>query len=442
MAVIDDPVRRAAEAVARDSYGKLIAFLVARTGDMAGAEDALSDAFAAALAEWPGSGIPANPRGWLATVARRKQIDQLRRRRTRRDASDHVALLARELDAARSDSAAIPDERLGLMFVCAHPAIDPVVRAPLMLRTVLGLDAATIASAFLVAPGTMGQRLVRAQSRIKLARIPFRVPEPAELHDRLETVLDAIYAAFAAGWSDPAGTEVRRRDLAAEAIWLGRLTVSLLPAAPGALTALAVPGTLAVPGALAVPEALGLLALMLYAEARRVARRGVRGEYVPLADQDPKTWDQDMIGQVEGLLRRAGTFGVIGRFQLEAAIQSAHVVRRLTGHADWAAIEGLYGALIRLTDTPVVTINRAVAVAETQGIEAGLALLGTVAGDPRVAEYQPYWAARAGLLARSGSAIAADAAYRRAIGLEADPAVRGFLMRKQAELGSFGSVMP
>ena len=331
MAAIDDPVRRAAEAVARDSYGKLIAFLTARTGDMAGAEDALSDAFAAALSEWPKSGIPDNPRAWLASVARRKRIDQFRRRRTRRDASEHIALLARELDAARSETAAIPDERLGLMFVCAHRAIDPAVRAPLMLRTVLGLDTASIASAFLVAPKTMAQRLVRAQSRIRLAHIPFRVPEASELHDRLADVLDAIYAAFAAGWSDPGGTEIRRRDLAAEAIWLGRLVASLLPDAP---------------------EALGLLALMLYAEARRTARRSDRGEYVPLAEQDTASWDQEMIAEAETLLRRAGGMGEIGRFQLEAAIQSAHVVRRVTGRADWVAIEQLYAALESMTDSP------------------------------------------------------------------------------------------
>jgi RNA polymerase sigma-70 factor (ECF subfamily) len=409
--VIGDPVRRTADAVARDSYGKLIAFLAARTGDIAGAEDALSDAFATALAEWPNTGIPANPRAWLAAVARRKQIDQFRRRRVRRDASDHVALLARELDAARSETAAIPDERLGLMFVCAHRAIDPGVRAPLMLRTVLVLDTAAIASAFLVAPAAMGQRLVRAQSRIKVAGIAFRVPEPAELADRLGDVLEAIYAAFTAGWSDPAGTEMRRRDLAAEAIWLGRLVVSLLPEEA---------------------EAFGLLALMLYAEARRAARRGPLGEYVPLAEQDPSAWDQTMIGEAETVLRRAGAMGAIGRFQLEAAIQSAHVVRRRTGQADWLAIERLYTMLEEMTDSPVVTINRAIAIAETQGAEAGLKVLDSVAGDKRVAEYQPWWAARAGLLARAGLIRQANDAYRRAIGLEPDPAVRQFLMRKQA----------
>ena len=410
---MEDPVRQAAEAVARDSYGRLIAFLVARTGDLAGAEDALSDAFDTALSEWPVAGVPANPQAWLATVARRKQIDQFRRRRTRRDASDHIKLLADEFDAERSEPTDIPDHRLALMFVCAHRAIDPAIRAPLMLRTVLGLDAGLVASAFLIAPVTMRQRLVRAQSRIKLARIPFRVPETGELQDRLEAVLDAIYAAFTAGWSDPAGTEVRRRDLAAEAIWLGRLVASILPDEP---------------------EALGLLALMLYAEARREARRGVAGEYVPLADQDPAAWDQAMIAEAEAMLLRAGAIGVVGRFQLEAAVQSAHVVRRLTGRSDWAAIERLYAALASMTDSPVVTINHAIAIAETSGAVAGLAVLDTVAADRRVAEYQPYWAARAGLLARAGSAAATDRAYQQAIGLEPDPAVRQFLMRKREEL--------
>jgi len=307
---------------------------------------------------------------------------------------------------------------LALLFVCAHPAIDPGVRAPLMLRTVLGLDTPTVASAFLVAPTTMGQRLVRAQSRIKLAGIPFRVPEAAEWHSRLEDVLDAIYAAFAAGWSDPAGTEVRRRDLAAEAIFLGRLAVSLLPDAP---------------------EASGLLALMLYAEARRATRRGAQGEYVSLADQDPSAWDHVMIGEAETLLRRAGAMGVVGRFQLEAAIQSAHVVRRQTGQSDWVAIERLYSGLASMTDSPVVTINRAIAIVETQGAEAGLAVLDTVADDQRVAEYQPYWAARAGVLARVGDVAGADEAYSRAIGLEADPAVRQFLMRKRTEVTNPGT---
>jgi RNA polymerase sigma-70 factor (ECF subfamily) len=415
-----------AEAVARSSYGRLVAFIAARTGDVAAAEDALSDAFAAALTTWPAQGVPDNPRAWLLTVARRRLIDTGRRSRTSVEAAAHLRLLAEEC-AAESPTAvpddrlalesptAVPDDRLALMFVCAHPAIDPAVRAPLMLQTVLGLDAAIIASAFLTAPATMGQRLVRAKTRIKLAGIPFRLPERADLPERLGAVLDAIYAAFAAGWTDPGGTDVRRRDLALEAIWLGRLLVSLLPEEP---------------------EALGLLALMLYAESRRAARRGADGDYVPLDEQDVSRWDAGLIRQAEALLLRASRMGVVGRFQLEAAVQSAHGVRRQTGRSDWAAIVRLYDALETLTGSPVVAINRSVAVAEIQGAASGLAELDRLADDPRLADYQPYWAARAGLLARMGSAADAAAAYRRAIGLEADPAVRRFLQGRLAALVS------
>jgi RNA polymerase sigma-70 factor (ECF subfamily) len=402
-----------AEAVARSSYGRLVAFIAARTGDVAAAEDALSDAFAAALTTWPAQGVPDNPRAWLLTVARRRLIDTGRRSRTSVEAAAHLRLLAEE--CAAESPTAVPDDRLALMFVCAHPAIDPAVRAPLMLQTVLGLDAAIIASAFLTAPATMGQRLVRAKTRIKLAGIPFRLPERADLPERLGAVLDAIYAAFAAGWTDPGGTDVRRRDLALEAIWLGRLLVSLLPEEP---------------------EALGLLALMLYAESRRAARRGADGDYVPLDEQDVSRWDAGLIRQAEALLLRASRMGVVGRFQLEAAVQSAHGVRRQTGRSDWAAIVRLYDALETLTGSPVVAINRSVAVAEIQGAASGLAELDRLADDPRLADYQPYWAARAGLLARMGSAADAAAAYRRAIGLEADPAVRRFLQGRLAALVS------
>ena len=301
------------------------------------------------------------------------------------------------------------------MFACAHPAIDPLARAPLILQTVLGFDAASIASAFLVSPTTMGQRLVRAKSKIRRAGIPFRVPERADLAERLDAVLEAIYATFVEGWSDPAGTEVRRRDLAQEGIWLGRLVASMLPEEP---------------------EALGLLSLMLHADARRVARRDAAGNFVPLADQDPILWDSRAIEEAEALLLHASTFGRIGRYQLEAAVQSAHVVRRRAGRADWAAIERLYEALEAITGSPVVTINRAVAVAETSGAEAGLALLDGLADDPRLADYQPYWAARAVLSARTGAGEAADEAYARAIGLEADPAVRRFLQQRRQALRS------
>jgi RNA polymerase sigma-70 factor (ECF subfamily) len=409
----DQRAREIAESVARRSYGKLVAFLAARTRDVAAAEDALADAFAAALADWPASGIPESPEAWLMTVARRKLIDGARRRRSGEAAADHLQLTAEELEAAAASAPEIPDQRLALMFACTHPAVDRAVRAPLMLQTILGFDAATIAAAFLVSPATMGQRLARAKNKIRQAGIPLRVPERAELRERLDSVLEAIYATFAEGWSDPAGTEIRRRDLAEEGIWLGRLVASLMPDEP---------------------EAIGLLALMLHAEARRAARRNARGEYVPLAQQDPAAWDANLIEEAEALLLRASAMGRIGRYQLEAAVQSAHVVRRRSGSSDWAAIERLYDALSTITDSPVVAINRAIAIAETRGPAAGLAALDALRDDARLADYQPYWAARAGLLARTGDVDGAEEAYQRAIGLESDPAVRRFLQQRRREL--------
>jgi RNA polymerase sigma-70 factor (ECF subfamily) len=403
----------AAEAVARRSYGKLVAFLAARTRDVAAAEDALSDAFAAALGDWPRHGIPDRPEAWLLAVARRRVVDAARRRRTSDEAAGDLRLMVEELESNLASASEIPDERLSLMFACAHPAIDAGIRAPLILQTILGFDAATIASAFLVAPATMGQRLVRAKQKIAQAGIPFRLPERADLPERLEAVLEAIYAAFTEGWTDPAGTEARRRNLTEEGLWLGRLVASLLPEEP---------------------EALGLLSLMLYVEARRAARRDARGDYVPLGEQDVRQWESGLIAEAEALLHAASAKGAIGRYQLEAAIQSAHVVRRLTGRADWTAIERLYEALSALTRSPVVALNRAIAIAETQGPSAGLALLDMLAADPRLTDYQPYWAARAGLLDRCGAADQADRAYELAIGLESDPAVRRFLQRQRDSL--------
>src|SRR5262245_50999651 len=318
---------RAAEVAARHGYGKLIAFLAARTRDVAGAEDALSEAFAAALTEWPVRGVPRSPEAWLLTVARRRLVDAARRRQLDHAAAEHLGWLA-ELSADEDDARVLPDRRLGLLFACAHPGIDRGVRAPLMLQLVLGFDAATIASAFLVAPATMGQRLARAKTKIRQAGISFEVPEQAALRERLEAVLDAIYAAYTEGWSDPQGSDARRRNLADEAIWLWRLLASLLPQEG---------------------EALGLLSLMLHAHARRNARRSAAGEYVPLSEQDPAEWDASMIDEAEALLIRAGRCGSGGRYELEAAVQSAHAVRRRAGKADWAAIEQLYDALCVLT---------------------------------------------------------------------------------------------
>ncbi|HEX2485096.1 MAG TPA: DUF6596 domain-containing protein [Myxococcota bacterium] len=409
-----DAAREAAEAVARRSYGKLVALLAARTRDVAGAEDALAEAFASALVDWPRSGVPNAPEAWLLTVARRKAIDAARRRRSADEGASHLRLVSEELEAAAGERA-LPDERLALMFACAHPALDPAIRAPLVLQTILGFDAAAIGSAFLVSPATMGQRLVRAKRKIKEAGIPLRVPEGAELAERLDAVLEALYAAYAEGWADPSGTEARRRNLAEEAIWLARLVATLLPNEP---------------------EALALLALMLYAHARRDARRDAAGEYVPLAEQDPARWDAAAIDEAEALLGRASALPGAGRYQLEAAVQSAHVVRRRAGRSDWAAIAALYDALYAATRSPVVAINRAVALAQLRGAAAGLEALDALGDDPRLASYQPYWAARAELLAQVGDAALADAAYERAIGLESDPAVRRFLDQRRAGRGA------
>jgi RNA polymerase sigma-70 factor (ECF subfamily) len=409
---VEETARAAAEVVARQSYGKLVALLAARTRDVAGAEDALADAFAVALVDWPEGGVPRNPEAWLLTVARRRWIDAARRQRTALDSTGHLQQMAEEVAAAGPESG-LADERLSLMFACAHPAIDPGIRAPLILQTLLGFDAASIGSAFLVSPATMGQRLVRAKRKIRESGIPFQVPEGAELAPRLAAVLDALYAAFAEGWSDPAGTDARRRNLTEEGIWLGRLVASLLPEEP---------------------EALGLLSLMLHAHARRGARRDADGEYVPLADQDPARWDTPLIEEAETLLSRASSLRGGGRYQLEAAVQSAHAVRRFSGRSDWAAIERLYDALLELTGSPVVAVNRAIAVAETRGAAAGLEALDAIPDTERLAEYQPWWAARARLLARTGALEAADAAYARALGLEREPPVRRFLERRRAAL--------
>ena len=404
--------RRTAEEVARRSYGKLVAFLAARTRDVAAAEDALSDAFAAALADWPRNGCPANPEAWLMTVAKRRTIDVARRRSTSESAAGELQLLAEGLDAAAAESE-IPDRRFALLFACAHPAIDIAVRAPLMLQVVVGLDAKTIASAFLMSPAAMGKRLGRAKEKIRQAGIPFRVPEREELPARLDTVLDAIYAAFTEGWSDPGGTDVVRRDLTAESMFLARLVVELLPQEA---------------------DAIGLLALMLHAEARRRARRSAQGEYVPLAEQDSALWDWHGIREAEALLLTPSALGSIGRYQIEAALQSAHVHRCRTGQANWAEVVQLYDALFEIAASPVVAINRALAIAELHGAEAGLGAMPEAKDDVRLAEYQPYWAARAGLLAKTGAHLEAHQAYDMAIGLERDAAVRRFLQGRQSAL--------
>lgn len=413
----DEPnnlARSMAEKVARQSYGKLVAFLAARTRDLAAAEDALAEAFVAALMDWPKKGCPANPEAWLLTAARRKAIDAYRGHKRHETATDELHALDDGLKALEGN-AHIPDQRLALMFACAHPAIDAAVHAPLILQVVLGLDAKAIASAFLTSPAAMGKRLVRAKEKIKQAGIPFSIPEREELPAKLDAVLDAIYAAFAEGWTDPTGTDAARRDLTGESLFLAELVTQLLPQNA---------------------EALGLLSLMSHAEARRAARRTKDGEFVPLAEQDPNLWDKEMIQKAEELLSGASKLHLPGRYQLEAALQSAHVFRCRTGRWNWPDIVQLYDALFAITGSPVVTVNRALAVAETEGAEAGLNILQKLSVDERLAEYQPYWAAQAELLARTGNHAEARRAYDIAIGLERDDAVRRFLQKRQASLPS------
>jgi predicted RNA polymerase sigma factor len=409
---------RATEAAARDCYGRLVAYLSARSRDVAAAEDALGEAFRAALETWPEDGVPAKPEAWLLAVARRQMIDDARHERVKAGAAPILRLAAeRRQSASRSggeEDEVFPDERLKLMFVCAHPAIDAGARAPLMLQTVLGLDAARIASAFLVAPAAMGQRLVRAKAKIRDAGIPFEVPGPGDLPARLDPVLDAIYAAYGAGWEDAAGVDPRRRGLAGEAIWLARILVGLVPEEP---------------------EARGLLSLLLHCESRHAARRSPGGDYIPLAEQDVALWSRPMIVEAERELASAASRRAIGRFQLEAAIQSAHAQRAFTGRTDWEAIALLYEGLVRLSPSLGALVGRAAALANARDPASGLAALDAI--DVRsVLSYQPYWAVRAHLLGGLGQIEAARESYSQAIGLCEDRPVRDFLIRSRDRLAA------
>jgi len=399
---------QAAELAARASYGRLLAYLAARWRDVARAEDALGDALLAALETWPRTGVPDNPVAWLLTAARRRLVDGARHAGVAAAAEADLKVMLDE--RADASPAAFPDERLALLFVCAHPAIDEAARTPLMLQTVLGLDAARIASAFLVAPATMSQRLVRVKAKIREAGIRFEIPAPGELTARLDAVLEAIYAAYGSGWEDVAGADPRRHGLAEEAIWLGRLVARLRPDEP---------------------EAQGLLALMLHCEARRAARRDAAGAYVPLGFQDLRRWSRPMIEEAEEVLAGAARLKAAGRFQLEAAIQSVHAQRVRTGETDWEAVTLLYEGLLRHAPTMGARVAHAAALGEARDAEAGLAALDAIPPD-EVATYQPYWALRGHVLKALGRAPEAGEAYERAIGLSEDPAVRVFLLGRRA----------
>ena len=403
-----EAAHRTIERVARESYGRLVAYLSSHTRDVAAAEDAFGNALVAALTSWPRDGVPQNPEAWLLTTARHALIDVIRHERVVL-ASEPTLQFLNETSTKAALPTEFPDERHKLLFVCAHPAIDPAVHTPLMLQTVLGLDAARIAQAFLIAPKTMGQRLFRAKTKIRSGGIPFDIPQKGDLPERLDAVLEAIYAAFGIGWDDMAGADQRGRDLAEEAIWLARVLLQLMPGEA---------------------EVQGLLALMLYCEARRQARRGSHGRYIPLAEQDPKQWSLPLIEEAERHLGDAFKQRRSGRFQLEAAIQSVHAERARSGRTDWPAIALFYEQLIHISPALGTQAAYAAAVAEANGPEAGLAVLESIDPDA-VAHYQPYWAVRAHLLQRLGKTPEASDAYDRAIGLAEDPAVKEFLLRKR-----------
>jgi RNA polymerase sigma-70 factor (ECF subfamily) len=393
--------------VTRDSYGRLLALLAAPTGDICAAQDAIGDAIERALTRWPRDGIPANPEGWILTVARNRLRD-LWKSHAHRMTQPLIETDSPTTPFEETSEEAIPDRRLELMLVCAHPAIAAEVRTPLMLQTVLGVAADAIAEAFAVPAAAMAQRLVRAKRRIRLARIPFAAPERHELAARLPAVLEAVYGAYAIDWPGLGAPD----SLSGEALYLATLLAELLPDEP---------------------EVLGLAALVCLAESRRAARRSPDGVFVPLDEQDTRHWDRELISRGEALLLRAHGHGAAGRYQLEAAIQSAHCDRARTGQTDWAALRLLHRGLADVAPSLGSTVSLAVVEAEIGGAERGLDALDAI-GDRAVENFQPYWAARAHLLARSGQRAAARAAFGRAVYLTADAGVREYLAACRAKL--------
>lgn len=408
--VDDDPVRAAAIAAARNSYGRLLSWLAWQWRDIAAAEDALADAFATALIRWPRDGVPDSPEGWLMTAAKRNLLQTARRRRQAEDPALTVLFPGDQEPAPVP--AAVPDDRLRLLFVCAHPAIDPSVRSALMLQTVLGLDAARLASAFLISAEAMTKRLVRAKAKIRIAGIRFEDPQADELPQRVDAVLDAIYGSYTLDWDAPPPQP--SQPLAEEALYLAELVSAHLPEDP---------------------EAAGLLALLLFCEARRPARLDARGEFVALDEQDPQRWDADLLERAEALLAQAAAMGTPGPFQLEAAIQAAHCHRRLGEPTPWNDIERLYRRLIELHPGVGARIGHAMALAHASSSpEDGLRLLDRLDAKG-VHGHQPWWAARAYLLAQlPGRSDDAIEAFSQALSLTREPALRRHLSRRLAAL--------
>jgi len=409
-----DPVREAVNAVYVEHSRRVLATLIRLLGDFDVAEEALHDAFKAALEQWPRDGVPANPRAWLVSAGRFKAIDGLRRR-SRFDALDDVGErgdVAVIDTAAWADEESVDDDRLRLIFTCCHPALAPDAQVALTLREVCGLTTEQIAQAFLTPAPTLAQRIVRAKSKIREARIPYQVPTPAELPGRLDAVLRVIYLVFNEGYEASSGELLTRADLSAEAIRLGRLLAELLPE----------------------PEVLGLLALMLLHESRREARTSPAGELVRLDDQDRSRWDRTMIAEGTGLVEQALLSRRFGAYTIQAAISAVHSEAADAAATDWNEIVGLYDALLRTDPSPIVELNRAVAVAMRDGADAGVKLIDDILARGDLVDYRLAHAARADLCRRLGRVNDARAAYERAIALTKQDPERRFLERQLGKL--------